>query len=50
LMAAMVAYMVGGAALSAAYFELPYILMMMMQTLHLIVLRQAPVKPKPRLI
>lgn len=31
--AGMVAYMVGGAALSAAYFELPYYLIMLMQVL-----------------
>ena len=37
LAAAMVAYLVGGAALSAAYFELPYIVVMMMQVLNLLV-------------
>ncbi len=36
--ASMVAYLVGGAALSAAYFELPYIMVMLMQVL-LLVLR-----------
>lgn len=35
LAASMVAYLVGGAALSAAYFELPYILVMLMQVLFL---------------
>jgi len=37
LAASMVAFLVGGAALSAAYFELPYIVVMMMQVLLLIV-------------
>lgn len=35
LAASMVAYLVGGAALSAAYFELPYIVVMLMQVLQL---------------
>lgn len=33
--ASMIAYLVGGAALSAAYFELPYIVVMIMQVLRL---------------
>lgn len=33
--ASMVAYLVGGAALSAAYFELPYITVMLMQVLYI---------------
>lgn len=37
LAAAMVAYLVGGAALSAAYFELPYIVVMLLQVLKLLV-------------
>jgi probable O-glycosylation ligase (exosortase A-associated) len=37
LTASMVAYLVGGAALSAAYFELPYIVVMAMQVLKLLV-------------
>lgn len=39
LAAAMLAYLVGGAALSAAYFELPYVVVMMMQVLYLILKR-----------
>lgn len=40
LAASMVAFLVGGAALSAAYFELPYIMVMMMQVLYLVVKRE----------
>lgn len=38
--ASMVAYLVGGAALSAAYFELPYMVVMLMQVLQLQLAKQ----------
>ena len=40
LAASMVAFLVGGAALSAAYFELPYIIVMVMQVLYLVLKRE----------
>lgn len=45
LAASMVAFLIGGAALSAAYFELPYIMVMMMQVLYLIVKRESDSNP-----
>lgn len=40
LAASMLAFLVGGAALSAAYFELPYIIVMVMQVLYLVLKRE----------
>lgn len=46
--ASMVIYMVSGALLSAAYFELPYYMMMLMQVLYTIVTKQKKVDAAPQ--
>ncbi len=46
--ASMVAFLVGGAALSAAYFELPYITVMIMQVLLLVLRQEAATSPEKR--
>lgn len=45
LCASMVAYLIGGAALSAAYFELPYIVVMLIQVVSLLLERQLAAQP-----
>lgn len=47
LAACMIAYLVGGASISAAYFELPYILIMLMAVLRIHITKECAIEAQP---